>query len=404
MLSEKYISQYKTEIAQALEQLKQDAPFLWELQYFFEEVEKYFSLSESYKDKLHIIIWGTSFPEEIVYAFGMSPCFIAGGSLAVSSVTDNELPRDTDPVSRSSYGILINKLKEKTMVIIPITDDSSRKISYILKTKGVKVHTVDIPPNHSSLSKSAWSYQTELCIEAIEKHLKKPFFNRSFKKARSLVYEAKTALLEFAELSRRRTGLISDTLRMFIIYSYYCTSNITEWTKNLRQLNDKIEKFKEDSESNRSSVLLAGSPVYFPNFKIPYLLNQAGLKISANIDYAAVKALTPIKPNKGYFDFISNYYENDCSSAYAKNDRFCGYVLKAADKYKPDGIVFHILKGQIEYDYKLSRIENMLGERNISLFRLETDYNKQDIEQLRIRAEAFGEVLQQRKFTEVSPI
>ncbi|MCD8238266.1 MAG: 2-hydroxyacyl-CoA dehydratase family protein [Clostridiales bacterium] len=332
----------------------------------------------------------------------MSPCFIAGGSLAVSSVTDNELPRDTDPVNRSSYGILTNKLTEKSMVIIPITDDSSRKISYILKTKGVKVHTVDIPPADSSLSKSAWNYQTELCVEAIAKHLKKPFFTHSFKKAHSLVYEAKTALFEFSELSRRRTDLISYPLRMFIIYSYYCTANITEWTKKLRQLNDKIKEFKEESENNKNSVLLAGSPIYFPNFKIPYLLNQAGLKISANIDYAAVKALNPVKPDKDYFDFMSNYYENDCSSAYAKNDRLCRYVLKAADKYKPDGIVFHILKGQIEYDYELSRIENMLGERNIPLFRLETDYNKQDIEQLRIRAEAFGEVLQQRKFTEVS--
>lgn len=154
-------------------------------------------------------------------------------------MTDNELPRDTDPVNRSSYGILTNKLTEKSMVIIPITDDSSRKISYILKTKGVKVHTVDIPPADSSLSKSAWNYQTELCVEAIAKHLKKPFFTHSFKKAHSLVYEAKTALFEFSELSRRRTDLISYPLRMFIIYSYYCTANITEWTKNSDSLTIK---------------------------------------------------------------------------------------------------------------------------------------------------------------------
>ncbi len=36
------------------------------------------------------------------------------------------------------------------------------------------------------------------------------------------------------------------------------------------------------------------------------------------------------------------------------------------------------------------------------MFRLETDYNYQDIEQLRIRLEAFSEVLAQRKYAGVT--
>lgn len=34
---------------------------------------------------------------------------------------------------------------------------------------------------------------------------------------------------------------------------------------------------------------------------------------------------------------------------------------------------------------------------NLPIFRLETDYNYQDIEQLRIRLEAFGEMLDHRR-------
>ena len=63
-----------------------------------------------------------------------------------------------------------------------------------------------------------------------------------------------------------------------------------------------------------------------------------------------------------------------------------------------DGVVWHVLKGQIEYDFELERMEELFEKHDIPVFRLETDYNKQDIEQLRIRMEAFAEVLEQKKY------
>ena len=61
-----------------------------------------------------------------------------------------------------------------------------------------------------------------------------------------------------------------------------------------------------------------------------------------------------------------------------------------------DGIVYHVLKGQIEYDFELPRVEEIAAEYGVPVFRLETDYQQQDVEQLRIRMEAFSEMLRQR--------
>ena len=47
--------------------------------------------------------------------------------------------------------------------------------------------------------------------------------------------------------------------------------------------------------------------------------------------------------------------------------------------------------------FELPRIEKAAEELDIPVFRLETDYQYQDMEQLRIRMEAFGEMLTQRK-------
>ena len=67
------------------------------------------------------------------------------------------------------------------------------------------------------------------------------------------------------------------------------------------------------------------------------------------------------------------------------------------EETKPDGILWHVLKGQIEYDFELNRCEKYFEEMALPVIRLETDYQYQDVEQLRIRIEAFGELLTQKK-------
>ena len=86
------------------------------------------------------------------------------------------------------------------------------------------------------------------------------------------------------------------------------------------------------------------------------------------------------------------------SSAYVKNDSFYERIEKLLRKKEIDGVVYHVLKGQIEYDFELGRFEELFEKRDIPVFRLETDYNYQDIEQLRIRMEAFSEILSQRGY------
>ena len=49
------------------------------------------------------------------------------------------------------------------------------------------------------------------------------------------------------------------------------------------------------------------------------------------------------------------------------------------------------------YDFEVHRVERVLKEKGVPLLRIETDYNPEDIEQLRTRIEAFVEMLKSRK-------
>ena len=89
----------------------------------------------------------------------------------------------------------------------------------------------------------------------------------------------------------------------------------------------------------------------------------------------------------------ADYYRVSTSGAYTRNSSLEKQVREIIRRGNIEGVVFHILKGQIEHDFELLRYERLFEKEGIPVFRLETDYQYQDIEQLRIRMEAFSEML-----------
>ena len=85
------------------------------------------------------------------------------------------------------------------------------------------------------------------------------------------------------------------------------------------------------------------------------------------------------------------------SGAFAVNTGYYETVRQHLDQIPIDGIVYHVLKGHIEADFELPRIEALAEKRGLPVIRVETDYQQQDVEQLRIRMEAFGEMLRQQR-------
>lgn len=69
--------------------------------------------------------------------------------------------------------------------------------------------------------------------------------------------------------------------------------------------------------------------------------------------------------------------------------------------YQIEGVIYHVLRGCLVYDFEYRQIEEALGELGIPVIRLESDYNEEDVEQLRIRIEAFIELIKLKKPPEV---
>ena len=396
---------YISEINDSIKKLEEEKSSK-QLEYFFKITKEYFDDNEYQVQK--IIVLGTSIPEEIIYALKEVPLWIIGGSLGTYNLADEFVPRDTDSVSQSILGFLKRKKLENPKdytVIIPITCDSMRKLAYILE-KEVNVITVDFPTDkNQELSAKKWTSEMWKLGERLEVILKKNITRDSLKKAVKLVNDARYEMRRFRDLTRMNKAEISTTMSLFILNTYYYSKDISRWTQELKKINEFLESKVDSVNYNIPKVLLIGSPIYFPNFKVPFLLNDIGLDIGDTVNVMTEKVNVDSNiENKGFL--LRNYfnkvvlesYYSDCSSAYVDNSNLFEEVKRLQDEYNFDGVIYHVLKGQIEYDFELNRYESFFVDRNIPVFRLETDYKYQDIEQIRIRVEAFKEMLIQNLY------
>ncbi len=365
----------------------------------------------------NVVILGTAVPEELVMAAGAKPCWLTGGSLGSTEWSDELVPRDTDPVSRSILGYIHRPGIDysDSLFIIPLINDSMRKIAYLLKSEGYKICLVDVPPDRNDkYAAEKYAKQMMKMCTAVASHAGARITRNSVLSSMKSVTAARAALHRFLEVSRGRTDIITDSARLFVQNSYYLTDSFDEWTCHVEGLTREIGYYSSHSvrtEKNRPAVMLCGSPVLFPNYKIPFLVRDAGLAVYDTVDYTSLRSMVIYNrkllhgnTDKLIKTICRKWLNYDPSPAYIKNDVMYNHILFLAQKGDIEGVVCHILKGQIEYDFELERIEAMLSEYGIPVFRLETDYQYQDVEQLRIRMEAFSEMLSQKKIKKVKRV
>ena len=405
---------YSSEYNDTLVHLLHENADLKSFKYFL-DVAYYWS-EEKYRKAMHpdVVILGHDIPEELVIAAGANPYWLLGGSFGSVSWSDDLVPRDTDPVSRSILGYIHQPDGpdfSDSLFIIPLSCDSMRKVAYQLKDEGRKLFLVDIPPERNErCAVKKWQTQMLQMMAEIAAHTGTRVKREDVVSARMLVAGARMALTRFLMLTRNREDIITASARQLVANSYYYSNNLYEWTRRLSVL---TEEFRERSirimpRNNRPGVLLMGSPVIFPNYKIPFLIEEIGLDIRDVADGAATKIYCFETKGilRGGRDRIiraiaAEQYVHEASPAFVRNDVLYNHVFNVLKAGDIEGVVYHVLKGQIEYDFELERFEALFSANGIPVFRLETDYQYQDVEQLRIRMEAFCEMLTQNRYREV---
>ena len=386
-----------------------------EINWFLNCVYRRFSKKHLLRAAPRLIVLGEDVPRELALALDPAAFFILGGSLETCRWSDALLPRDAEPVSRSACGWLLNpymNLTEDALVVTTLCSDNRRKLVSLLRERGVKVAAADLPPVSSTEdAEEIWLESMSRLIEAMEKHTGRRLNYSQLASAIKGSQRVRMSLLAFRRALLAKPGCLPAALARIIEESVWYAEDREEWTRRLDLLTAKIQALVPGGYLSLGTspwVLLTGSPVVFPNEKLPLLLEESGLYVADWVDAVSIPPqIAPgTPPHFGTVSgllrqLMSSRLPRNISGAFAVNTGYIDTVRRHLETVPVDGIVYHVLKGHIEADFELPRIENLAGEYGLPLIRVETDYQQQDVEQLRIRMEAFGEMLRQQRQEEV---
>lgn len=384
-----YSSQLK-QVENYLTKMENDITAPKSIAFFIEEAHNYFS-GVSISNKPKIGMTSIYIPEVLIYALDAQPLWILGGSMSSGDAIDDFLPRDVDPVVRSSIGYLnIEKMKnirDCVLFIVPMISDSIKK-SIPLFAENMNIHPFDVCHLIYETKTSQWQNEMTITITKLEKSTRKKLNIENLKKSMSLINKANKLLYSLKEFYE--AGVISNKIYFFLIQSYYITENLPYWINEMQLVVKYYEK-KNNKKQAKTFITLVGSPIYSPNSKIPELLDTLGL-ISKYMDIGLpfpnyYSGYENIETTKDLINFIEDEHYHKTYGAY--------HLTPHSADVSPDtsGIVFHQLKGQVNFAFMGEQLDRFAAKTDIPMITIETDYGMADLEQIKIRMEAFKEML-----------
>ncbi len=348
-------------------------------------------------------------PEELIYAAGAIPVRLSGGTYEGAAIGDEMVPRDTCPIVKSSIGCTTTGVpsvyESCDVIIVPTTCDSKRKMAEEL-SEYKTVWTMEVPHvKDDENQRRIWFEHIMALKNNLEKLTGNRITGRSLKKAIRIMAGAQEQARRLYDIRMNNLPVVYGR-EAALALNAFAFDDAQYWTIAMTRLNDELSARLDNGNSICSEktprIMLASCPPVFPNWKLPMLIEEMGAIIAVDESCLGDRYLyDPVGISettmREMLAALASRYIMPCvCPSFSPNDDRLYKLEEAVKAFNIEGIVYHVLKGCIIYDFELSRVEKLMKKFGIPVLRVETDYNPEDIEQLRTRIEAFIEVLKEK--------
>jgi len=345
-------------------------------------------------------------PAELVYAAGAMPVRLCSGSYTAYSIGDDYIPRDACPLVKAVMGF--GKIKALpafdncSLLVAPVTCDCKKKLAGTIDSVKDTI-PLHIPPlKKDDADTEIFLKELYRLIPLLENVTGKQVTAKSLAEGINMVGNAQYEMSEFLKYRRHDLSLMSGTQVMAVMNAYsYMPVNL--WAKQMHRLNEemklRLSQGRFVSRKNQPRILVTGSPIAFPNIKVPLLIEEMGGVLAADETCMGERGLyDPVSVIDASFDgmmrSLASRYTKPCTCpVFVDNSQRIYRIKQMIKEHKIQGVIYHVLRGCLVYDYEYQLMEEAMGKIDIPIIRVESDYNEEDVEQLRIRIEAFIELI-----------
>ncbi len=379
---------------------------------YFDDIARYFGTRareiEQFKKQNGKVVGSLCMlaPNEIIAASGALPIRLGSGFHETAGPA-NIILGDAGlcPLVKSTLGMRMAACSPYfemcDLLVAPTPCDAKLKLGEILQDY-LPVLMINVPKiKAGEINRRQWAEEMGVLIDKLELLTGKKIKRNDLKSSINKYQSAYLAWRELLELRKEADVLWGrDALLIAQLSSY---DDIERWTQKVRNLIAELKSKKEQgvcvAPPDSPRIMLAGSPIIWPNWKIPDIIEECGGLIVADELCSATRALSnPVVVDeytmKGMIQAVSERYLYPCTCpCFSPNIERDDNLLNRIKDYRVEGVIFHVLKGCHLNALDATRIKGILEETEIPMFTIESEYVMGDYQQIKLRLEAFLEMV-----------
>ncbi|PKM43033.1 MAG: hypothetical protein CVV03_09140 [Firmicutes bacterium HGW-Firmicutes-8] len=342
-------------------------------------------------------------PAEIAVAAGAIPVTLCGTRQDPIPAAEKVLPRNLCPLIKSSYGFAATDtcpyFHFADLLIAETTCDGKKKM-YELLAEFKPMQILQLPQKQDGVEAADyWYTEVKKLKNRLEAEFAVTITDHDLRDAISLLNDERRCLKELQDMCQLKPSPISgmDLLTVLFLRGF-CSDKreaISMVDNLILELKDMVSHGLSPFTAKTPRILLAGVPVGLGSHKVVQIVEDCGGSVVGFESCGAYKAaFDQVDVVKEPLQAIAEkYLRTPCSCMSPNQGRF-ELVVRMVDEFKIDGIIDLTWQACHTYNVESFSLKKYIQEKKQTPFlQIETDYSESDVEQLKVRIEAFLEMI-----------
>jgi len=347
-------------------------------------------------------------PEELVLAVDGVCIGLCAGAEVGSDEAEKYVPRNTCALIKAFLGFKLAGLcpyVELTDLIVGETTCDGKKKAYeIFDDITGKVYVMELPNMKGENGRKMWRSEIKRFADRLEALTGNEITLEKLRESSKLVNAKRKALQRLSALRAADPAPISglDALLVNQVSFYDDPVRFTAKTNELcDELEERIKSGAGVAERGSPRVLISGSPMAIPNWKLHAIVEGSGATVVGEESCVGERNFRTLLDD-GFLSVeqaIDNLSERtltvDCA-CFTPNTERLDNIKEMVTRLNAGGVIHYALQFCTPYmmeAYKAKKVSDTIG---VPFLRIETDYSMEDMGQLKTRVGAFLEMLQAR--------
>jgi benzoyl-CoA reductase/2-hydroxyglutaryl-CoA dehydratase subunit BcrC/BadD/HgdB len=347
-------------------------------------------------------LYCTFAPTEMVRAAGAVPVGLCGKKQTPVPAAERVLPTRLCPLIKSSYGYALTDscpyFDASDFLVGETTCDGKKKMFELLK-RLKPLYLMNLPYSYSDDQLKYWVNEIMALKSFVELQTGVKIEVEKLKDEIRMQNGVRTLLKDIMALSSGEVVPLSGLDMMIVLESKNYAIGLTGYAKMLRELYSELENRVDSGLSvcgtNAPRILLTGCPVGKGSEKVLRIVEECGGIVVCQENCTGLKSFDILvdEDEEPYTAIARRYLLTPCSCM-TPNEGRLELLSRIVEQYNVQGIIDLTWFCCHTYNVETYSVKEFIQQRYaLPFMHIETDYSESDLPQLRIRIEAFLEMI-----------